>query len=345
MMQSFKRFLAALNARNKEFVRDHAALGWNFAFPILVVAGFGFAFTGKSQEIYKVSIYQPSGQTQQAGDLAFLKTQYIQFITVTDLQPAIEKVERHQTDLLLAPGTTGPIRYWVNSTSPKGYFLEKVLLGSGTGATQAFSKEEVHGKEIRYVDWLIAGILSMNMMFNALFGVGYVIVRYRKIGVLKRLKATPLKPFEFLSAQALSRLFLIQFVSTVLFVGCKWMVHFEMRGSYLDLFILMSLGAACMISLSLIIAARLSSEEFANGILNLISWPMMFLSGVWFSLEGAHPLVQKIALIFPLTHLISGARAIMIDGTPLAKLPMEVGMLGGMTLVFLTIGSSIFKWE
>ena len=144
------------------------------------------------------------------------------------------------------------------------------------------------------MDWLIPGILAMNMMFNALFGVGYTIVRYRKSGVLKRLKATPVKAFEFLAARIASRVLLIQVTSLGVYIGCNALVHFQMRGSYLLLFLYLSLGGLSMISLSTVVAARIRSEELAEGILNLLTWPMMLFSGVWFSLEGTNPTLQKI---------------------------------------------------
>ena len=93
-------------------------------------------------------------------------------------------------------------RYWVNTSSPKGYIVEKLLLAADRDA----QRQPVTGDAVRYVDWLFPGILGMNMMFSCLFGVGYVVLRYRKTGFLKRLHATPLSAFEFLSAQVLSRL-------------------------------------------------------------------------------------------------------------------------------------------
>jgi ABC-2 type transport system permease protein len=185
----------------------------------------------------------------------------------------------------------------------------------------------------------------MNMMFSSLFGVGYNIVRYRKNGVLKRLRATPLSAIEFLLAQVFSRLLLITFVTTSIYLGCHYFIHFRMLGSYCTLFFVMSLGAMCLISLSLLVASRISSEEFAGGLLNLISWPMMFLSGVWFSLEGAHPLVKKAAQIFPLTHVIDAARAIMTEGAGLPQISYHIIVLAAMTVVFLVAGALAFQWK
>jgi len=330
------RFLAVFTTRNKEFWRDRSALAWNILFPVLVVLGFGFAFSGDRPNLYKVAVIEQGGA---APALEFENTEYIRFLPVSDVQAAVTKVDRHQLDMLLDPAAQ---RYWINDTSPSGYILERVLHATG-GAD--YTRETVSGREIRYIDWLIPGVLSMNMMFSALFGVGFVIVRYRKNGVLKRLKATPLTAFEFLSAQVMSRLWLILFTTTAVFIGSDLIIGFSMFGSYLDLFLVFTLGSICMISLSLLIAARVSSEELAGGLLNLISWPMMFLSGVWFSLEGLHPWVQKLAQVFPLTHLINASRAIMIDGAGLMDVASDIVVLVLMTLVLLAIGAWSFRWQ
>ena len=331
---SYRRFLAALQARNLEFLRDRTALGWNFIMPVLIVMGFAFAFSTGQEQLYKVALH---GQAAADAPLQhFLQTRYVQFIPVDDLQSAIDKVDRHQLDLLL---DLDKQRYWVNSTSPKGYMLEQLL------QPYALHREALSGREIRYVDWLIPGVLGMNIMFSALFGVGYVIVRYRKNGVLKRLRATPLSAFEFLSAQIVSRLLMIVSVTVMVYVGTNLVVDFRMVGSYALLLLILVLGALSMISVGLLIAARITSEEAANGLLNLLSWPMMLLSGVWFSLEGSHPWVQKLALMFPLTHMISAARAVMIEGAGFTDVAGRLLVLALFSVIFVIIGSLTFRWE
>ena len=328
-----KKFWALFVARTKEFYRDRGSMIWTFAFPFLIVLGFSFAFSGSSQDQYKVAVFDPT-PSEASKNLPVLKLKYVQYVPIQDLEPAIEKVSRHQYDLMIAP----PDRYWVNSSSPKGYFLEKLL-------PPGFRKQEVTGRETRYVDWLIPGILSMNMMFSALYGVGYTIVRYRKNGVLKRFKATPINAFQFLASQVVSRMLIIQAVGIMVYFGCAQIVDFQMRGSYLDLFLFMSLGGFALVSLSTLIAARISNEELAEGLLNVLSWPMIFFSGVWFSLEGTNPVLQKVAKVFPLSHVVDGARSIMIDGATLASLMGHVTFLGVMIVVFMALGSMLFRWN
>ena len=188
-------------------------------------------------------------------------------------------------------------------------------------------------------------ILGMNMMFSCLFGVGYVIVRYRKNAVLKRLKATPLSALEFVSAQLVSRLFIVIFLSSVVYIGCNLFFDFYMLGSYFDLLIIAVLGAFSLITLGLLVASRSKSEELIGGLLNLSSWPMMLLSGVWFSLEGAPDMVKVFADFLPLTHLVAGARKIITEGATLTDISYHVSVLLVMSAVFLTLGAYLFSWN
>lgn len=332
-------------ARNKEYFRDKSALGWNFIFPFLIIAGFGVIFTGNSRDIYKIAITGPAPNTQEISSLYenFRSMEMLQFLNYETFDSASAKLSHHKVDMIFEPSTG---KYWISKTSPKGYIAEKILEAASTDQHQdkKLIKIEIEGKEIPYQEWLFPGILGMNMMFSALFGVGYVVVRYRKNGVLKRLSVTPLKPWEFLTAQMLSRMFLIIFSTSIVYTGCSLLYGFKCRGSFVDLLITVALGGFSMISLGLVIASKTSSEELAEGLLNFITWPMMFLSGVWFSLEGAKPWVITMSKFLPLYHLISAARKIMNDGSGLYEIRYELMSLALMSLVFLTIGSLLFKW-
>ena len=337
----FKRFFALLSARNKEFLRDRSSLSWNVLMPVLIVAGFAITFTSDFSDQYKIGVvnYANYKQSHDGEFKEFLNTKYIEFLDVQDAEMARVKVQRHQLDMLFDLEKNS---YWINNESPNGYLVEKILLASTKTTLQ---KQTVSGKEIRYVDWVIPGILAMNMMFSALFGVGYVIVRYRKNGMLKRLKATPVTAFEYLSVQIVSRLILIMAITIFVFYGTNLFIGYAMFGSHISLFLVFALGAISLISLSLIVAARTTSEETAGGLLNLLSWPMMFLSGVWFSLEGTNPLVQQLAEILPLTHVTAAARSIMIDGAGLMDVSYHLIVLAGQSILFLFIGAYTFRWE
>jgi ABC-2 type transport system permease protein len=142
-----------------------------------------------------------------------------------------------------------------------------------------------------------------------------------------------------------SRLWLIVAINVLVFLGTDLLVGFTMFGSYVELLVVFTVGALSLVSLGLLVAARTSSEELAGGLLNAISWPMMFLSGVWFSLEGVYPWLRKLALVLPLTHVIDAARAVMIDGAGITAVSGHLLVLLAMTALFLAIGAYFFRWQ
>ncbi len=345
---NFKRMWAMFTARNHEFFRDRAAFGWNFAFPFLIIVGFGLIFGGKEQQQFKIGLFTNTPQTlgtESTVPLAFQQGKYLQFINFSSQAEGEQKLQHHKIDLLL-DSQSPEHHYWINDSSPNGYITEQIFLASLVKNSDGLAKKQIiNGVQIRYIDWLFPGILGMNMMFSALWGVGYVVVRYRKNGALKRLKATPLTPLEYLSAQMFSRIFLIMFTIIVVWIGSNLIFHFQVHGSYGALALIFFLGGLSLCSMGLVLAARGTSEEFTSGILNFISWPMMFLSEVWFSLEGSPAWVQGFAKIFPLTHLLTGARKIMNDGASLVDVQSECLVLIATTLICLTIAAKLFSWN
>jgi len=351
---------ALFKARNHEFFRDRAAFGWNFLFPFLIVAGFATVFGGEGRTDYKIGVFPCKQGSMVVENLElpepFKETRYLAFIPFETKEEGLEKLKHHRIDFLLENDSKSH-RYWVSESSPKGYIIERVFnaalaeasrgeasKGEGEISGARGEKSKIQGREIRYIDWLFPGILGMNMMFSALWGVGYIVVRYRRIGVLKRFKATPLTALEYLSSQMLSRIYVLMFTIVVVWFGCDLVFSFQIEGSLVDIFLIFLIGSLSLTSMGLILAARGTSEEFTTGILNFISWPMMFLSEVWFSLEGAPQWLKMTAKIFPLTHILSAARKVMNDGAGLLDVSFEISILAVMTIVFLIIGSSLFSW-
>jgi ABC-type multidrug transport system permease subunit len=316
-------------------------LAWNLLLPVGLVFGLSFAFDGQRDE-YTVGVLQAEAEIDTASH-PFLETRYIRFVPYDDIDEALRKVERHQLDLLIDTGP--PTRYWINPTAPKGYFIEFALLQALTPTPGSVIKEQIEGDPVRYADWILPGILGMNMMFSCMFGVGYVVVRYRKNGFLKRLRATPLTSFEFITAQVASRMVLIMIITSFVYTGTHLLLDTRMEGSYFTLFLVGLVGAISMVSLGLIVSARVTSEELAGGLLNLINWPMMMLSGVWFSLEGAGETMRSISRVFPLTHVLESARAVILDGATFSNVAPSLAALVIMSAVFLGIGAAIFRWE
>ncbi len=347
-LPNIHRIWAMFVARNREFFRDKATFGWNFAFPFLLILGIGLVFNGREYKQFKVGVFPPVSATAALETTtipaAFKLDKNITFIAIADRQEGERKLSHHKIDLLLDANSVENT-YWINDSSPNGSLTEKIYLASFLADKKVATKQIIEGRQIRYIDWLFPGVLAMNMMFSALWGVGYVVVRYRKNGTLKRLKATPLTAFEYLTAQLLSRIFLLMFTIVSVWLGADLIFDFQMSGSYLLLFLIFFLGGLNLSSIGLILAARGTSEEFTSGVLNFISLPMMFLSEVWFSLEGSPPWVHQLAQFFPLTHLLKAVRKVMNEAATLTDVQGECFLLIISTLLFLLIASMIFSWN
>lgn len=329
----FKQFSAMVRARSMEFIRDRANLIWSIGFPVIMVAGLALAFSGSGDKVFKIGVLG----TPAPG---FSVSAQMDFVTYSpqDRDLAEKKLSQHQIDLLILPQDKALL---FNPQSPRSLVASKLLQGELPQLTPG----EISGTPVRYVDWVVPGIIAMNMVFSSLFGVGFVIVRYRKNGVLKRLKATPVAALNFLSAQAVSRLVIVLSTGTVVFALTNLFLGFTMNGSWLDLVLLFTLGALCLISLGLVLASRFRNEEVSNGLINLLVFPMMMLSEVFFSLEGAPEWLRQGAQFLPLTPIIEGARKIMLDGAGLWELLPQLGLLGGFTLLFLFLAARLFRWD
>jgi len=364
---SWKRIRAIFIARNREFYRDTAGLVWNILMPVLMIVAFAFIFGSGSQTLLKVGVIELDPVTGAAtasdraasvaispetGLNALFAIDAIQLVPLEDSDAGIAKVARHQLDLVLELGDKPA--YWVNPESANGAVAERLLLGAVASADEAPvsadpaaspERRTAPGAALSYADWAVPGVLAMNLMFSSLWGVGWVVVRYRKNGVLRRLKATPLTPIEFLIAQILSRLMVVLSSSLIVYAGALLLLDFPMRGSYLALALIYLAGALCMISLGLIVSSRLRTEELADGLLNLMSWPMLLLSGVWFSMEGTSAAAQVMSRLMPLTYLVEGARAVMIDGAGLLDILPQLGLLLATALLLIGIAARLFRWE
>ncbi len=348
-----KKFFALIVARNKEYYRDRSALIWSLLFPFVVLAGFSFGYSGKQEALVRF-LFVTSNAPEPSWIQRLREVPGAEILITTSFESAEKKVKRFETDLMVygvsAESSTGSTlyKYSTHADSLKGKLAERLLLDSVSKSESSSLKLEsvpVTGKQTRYAEWLLPGMIAMNIMFGSMFGVGYIIVRYRKNGVLKRLRATPLSAFLFLTAQVVSRLFIMLVTAQIVIGGAMLLIGFRPAGSWLEMLIFIAISAAAMIALGLLIAARISTEEVADGILNLMTWPMIFLSGIWFSLDGASPWVIKISQWMPLTPVVEGLRAIMIDGAHLSDLYSQISTLLALTAVLIAIASATFKWR
>lgn len=320
-------------ARNKEFYRDKGSLSWAFILPILIIVGCAFAFSGEQDTVLSIGYY-PS---DEAVSLESLQGSYSQSLNYEDLATAKQRLKHHQIHALVDVEAK---TVWLNPESTQGKLVQQLLENQ-----QDYDVQTLTGRLIRYVDWVLPGVLGMNIMFASLFGVGYVLVRYRKNGVLKRLQATPITPLTFLTAQVASRFFIVIVSNAVIFIGAWLLLDLVFLGRALDLLLVACLGTVTMISLALLIASRTDSEELAGGLLNAATWPMMFLSGIWFALDNTPSYVQTLAHVFPLTHLVDAARNIMINGATLADVLPQLAAMLATSIICLLLAAFLFRWN
>ena len=353
-----RTFWAMFKARTIEFLRDRGSLLWNVLFPVVLVFGFAFAFSGQDTTVFKVGVLgQPNDE------LSFMEIEEIEFVRygagadtegerAVNTDAAVERLRRHELDMVIDFNEQA---YYINEEATTGPLLRRLFEAevsssaggqeSAGGAAAAFTERAVAGEPIRYVDWLVPGVIGMNMMFSCLFGIGFVIVRYRKNGVLKRFKATPVSALNFVTAQAASRLVIVVITSVVVYAGTNAFLGFMMNGSYLNLLLVTSLAIISMISIGLVFASRLKSEELASGLMNMVTFPMLIFSGVFFSLEGTPQILQSFSRILPLTHFVEASRAIMLDGAGFLEIGPNMIYLAAVSALLLFVSSLMFRWE
>ena len=341
-MNSVKIFVnsvyAVLLARLREFYRDKHSFLWHIIFPIFIILCFYFVFSGERKDLYKVGVADwEEGQPLPAQD--FYQLKYVQFIPV-ETQDGIHKVRHYKLDLLVQLGD--PIQYWTHFENPNGYFLEKLLTSSDQ---KSFMKKSIQGKPIRYVDWVFPAIIALNILFSCLWGGGWIIVKYRDEGYLKRLSASPLKVSGFILGQVLSRLVIVACITSFIYTAGSYLIDFEMRGSYLNLMICYFFGVLSLVPIGILAASRTTNKELADGILNLFSWPMFIFSGLWFSMEGVSPWLKYFSYSLPLTHLVESTRSIMLEEASLFDVSFNIVSMMVISAVLFILASILFKWN
>ena len=335
----WRQLWVLLVARNREFVRDRATLIWNIAFPSFILAAL-LLLLGQSTPRYTVTI-ESSFDHIGGGIYQFLNNRYIRYQHTENLAQDIDKVRRHQLDMLL---DLDQKRYWVNRLSANGYLLEK-LLHERLGRDSGFERQLLEGEPIRYVEWVLPGIIGLNILFGSLWGVGFVVVRYRQNGVLKRIFATPVSALQYLLAQLLSRLLLLLPLALVLILASVYLLEFRFQGSLSLLMLVYTLGAFALVSIGSLLASRLRSQELASGMISCISWPMMLLAEIWFSLEAAPSVLRHIASYLPLSQMVFAAREIMLEGAGFWQVSDSLVGLLITGIVFLTLSARLFRWH
>jgi len=332
-------------ARFREFLREPEAVFWVFAFPIIMTCALGIAFRSSAGEPIIVGVVQ---QGASADVTKALET--AGGFTIRAIPPAeIESAVRDGRAPVVVEAGTPPI-YHFDEARPESQAARLAVdaaLQRAAGRTDAFraSQQPVERIGSRYVDWLVPGLLGMNIMSTGLWGVGFAIVNARTKKLLKRLVATPMSRAHYLASHVLSRLVFLALESTVLVVFGWVAFGVIVRGSIAALAAIAVIGALSFGGLALLVSSRARTIEAVSGLLNVVMLPMWVLSGVFFAASNFPDVMQPFIQALPLTALIDALRGVINEGQSLAAVVSEIGILALWGSVSFALALKLFRWQ
>jgi len=317
---------------------------WIFVFPALLALALGIAFREQRPDPTSIAIIADQGADKLA---SMLGADPLLRVTVMSRDEADRALRTGKVVLQIVPGS--PIRYRVDPTRPESHLarlLTDNTLQRGHGRTEPVPTvlEEVRSRGGRYIDFLIPGLLGLNLMSGGLWGLGWAITEARTRKLLRRFLATPMRRRDFLLAHMLARVAFVPLEAVTLLLFGWLMFDVACAGSLIALTFLILLGALSFAGLGTLLASRTRTLETMSGLINLCTMPMMLLSGVFFSPSRFPEMVQPLIRVLPLTALNDALRAVMNEGAPLLSLWPQVLTLVVWGAVSFFLGVRLFRW-
>jgi ABC-type multidrug transport system permease subunit len=345
---------ALLLSRLREFFREPEAIFWVYGFPVLLAVGLGIAFREKPPASVRVDVQVEAATAgPAAGDPAAAALAALGAAAGFEAAPCTaaacrDRLRLGRTDIVVVPGS--PVAYLYDPTRPESVLARARVddaLQRAAGRADPLLSRDDHVREpgSRYIDFLIPGLLGMNLMGGGLWGIGFVIVDMRVRRLLKRLVATPMRRADFLLAMMGSRLiFMLPEVALLLLAGAL-LFGVVVEGSLLAVTAVSILGAVSFAGLGLLVACRAQKIETVSGLMNVVMLPMWLLSGIFFSSDRFPAGLQPFIKALPLTMLNDALRAVILEG---ATLPSQwlrllgLAAWGGMSFV---LALRWFRWN
>jgi ABC-2 type transport system permease protein len=330
------------STRFRLFFREPEAMFWIFIFPILLAVGLGIAFRNRPADVLAVGATSPQLTQALNGDKGLSAAMMDEAEGTHDLTTG--------RILLLAIQDVGGVAYKYDDTNPDARLarlLADRAIQKAAGQKEALrsSNDLVHEAGARYIDFVVPGLLGMNLMGSAIWGLGFSIVEARQKKLLKRFVASPMPRWEYLASYILSRLVLLV-IEVIAFLGFSKLVFgVPFRGSLWELGLLCVLTSLSLSSLGLLIASRAKTIEAVSGLMNLAMLPMWILSGIFFSATRFPKLIQPIVQALPLTAAIDALRGNMLQGMSLSQLGAPMAVLAAWLVVPFVISLRIFRWR
>jgi ABC-type multidrug transport system permease subunit len=332
-------------ARTRELIREPEAVFWVFVFPILLTAILGLAFRSRPPEALPVAVVEGPRADERLrvlGEQPELKP--------TRLADADARQALSRGRVVLVVSADDPPVYAYDPTQPESRAARLAVdaaLQRAAGRADAFTpgRAEVTEPGARYVDFLVPGLLGMNLMGTGMWGIGFSLVVARNGNLLKRLVASPARRSHILAAQLVARLLFLVPEAGALLLFAHFALGVPLRGSLLLLIGVSLLGALAFSGLGLLTAARPRTIEGVSGLMNLVMVPMWIFSGIFFSTERFPAAVQPFVQALPLTALNDALRAVMLEGAGVAPLAGELGLLAVWGGVSFVIALKVFRWQ
>jgi ABC-type multidrug transport system permease subunit len=336
-----------IKCRWREFLREPSAFFWVVFMPILWMVALGYALSDPKPEVYGVGwVETPAVDTplsyQPLSEHAQIK---LRQGSADELHTYLQ---RGEVVILVKPTTDGLV-FQYDQANPEAirakHFVNDLLQRSaGRQDILTTASESIQARGTRYVDFLIPGLLGLSIMTSSLFGIGMTIVSNRKENLLKRYLATPMKPREYIVSHIVGRGFILvaEFIAVML-TGFL-IFDFEVFGSYSAYVVIAVLGAAAFTAIALLCASRTKSIPMISGMTNLITVPMIMLSGVFFSKNNFPDWLRQATDYLPLTALNDALRKIALEGQSLAELGFEISVLITYFVVATVLSTRIFRW-
>jgi ABC transporter DrrB family efflux protein len=331
--------------RLRLFYREPSALFWTFVFPVLLTVALGIAFRTKPPDPIAVGVLAGPGAEPARAALAARPDVKAE---VLDEAAARSALRTGRVAVVVAPGSPPALRF--DPTRPESRLAQLVahdLLERAAGRADLLSprQEPVEEPGSRYIDFLIPGLLGMNVMSTGLWGVGWVIAEHRQKKLLKRLAATPMHRWHFLFSFGVVRLIFLALEAPFLIGFGVLVFGTPFRGSAWALTLLVALGAAVFAAIGLLIASRAQNQQTVGGLINLVLLPMMLLSGVFFPASNFPEGLQPLLRILPLTALNDGMRAVLNDGAGLAAVAPNALLLAATAAATFLVALRLFRWS
>jgi ABC-type multidrug transport system permease subunit len=334
--------------RFREFYREPEAVFWTFVFPILLASGLGIAFRARPAEVSKVAVLA-SAPSAEALRTALARDASLA-VEVLDDTAAATALRVGRIALLVVPGGDGTAEYRYDDARAEARTARLVVdraLQQAAGRQDPVAVREslVSERGSRYIDFVLPGLLAMNLMGGGIWGLGFGIVDARRKKLLKRFIATPMSRAQYLLSYLLMRLAMM--VVEVLVVVAFGILVFDvpMRGSLAAFAVVCIAGTLMFGAIGLLIASRARTLEGASGLMNFVMLPMWVGSGVFFAATNFPDVVQPVVQALPLTAVVDAMRLNMLQGAGLGMLAGELGIIAAWLVVCFTLALRLFRWR